>query len=204
MSTADGGIAAVLLRLSQLAEQFGSLDEREAAHHRDVNEALSKLSGSGASQGKALVDLAHKLDSLSAAVKSLLPPDAGPGYSPPPPVRWWDDSLPGQDRDKALGRIRRWVKVIYRGQYGRLAAGLGDCWEQHPAAVLQLDWASELWRTLYLQDSRDQRLLSSQAEYGIRILPALAAQLEAETNGAKKPKPEDCHLHGRSREWNSR
>ena len=195
MTTPDAGIAAILLRLGQLAEQFGALDTREAAHHRDLSEALGKLKGTGASQGKALVDLAHKLDSLNAAVRSLLPPDSAPGYSPPPAVRWWDGHLPAQDRDKAIGRLRRWVEVVFRGQYGHLGAKLGECWEQHPAALLQLDWASELWRTLYLQDSRDQKLLAAQAEYGIRILPALADQLHSETANCK---------HQRTNGWGTR
>jgi hypothetical protein len=46
-----------------------------------------------------------------------------------------------------------------------------------------LDIASQLWCALYLQPERTAGLLSAQAEYQIRILPALAAQLAAETTG---------------------
>jgi hypothetical protein len=42
---------------------------------------------------------------------------------------------------------------------------------------------------LYLQPGRDQMLLSAQAEYQARILPALAAQLAAETTGCGHTRP---------------
>ena len=44
-----------------------------------------------------------------------------------------------------------------------------------------LDILSQLWCALYLQPVRGTSLLSAQAEYQARILPALAAQLVTET-----------------------
>jgi len=192
MSTADSGVTAVLLQLQELAGRFGGLDEREADHHRDVSEAmtglggdLDKLRGTGLGQGKVLVELDRKLTELSDAVKSLLPPEPGPLYYPVPAVRWWDPDLAAEDREKAMVRLRGWVEVIFRGQYGYLGAKLGDCWEQHPLCLIELDWASELWRVLYKRASRNAGAVNSQAEYGTRILPALADQLHAETNGCR-------------------
>ena len=190
----DNGVTALLLEMQRLAERFGTLDQRETGHYQDLSEAMTglgeaidKLRGTGVTQGKAVVELGRKVTDLAGTVKQLLPPAPGPGYNPPPAARWWDESLPAQDRDKALTRIRRWVDRVYRTQAGHLAAGLGDCWDRHPLCVLALDWCSELWSVLYLQPARDQQLLSSQAEFTIRVLPALASQLDAETK--------DCHRH---------
>ena len=69
---------------------------------------------------------------------------------------------------------------MYRPGYGHLAA-LGPCWPQHDLCLYALDIASQLWCALYLQPERSTGLLSAQAEYQARILPAIAAQLAAET-----------------------
>ena len=42
---------------------------------------------------------------------------------------------------------------------------------------------------LYLQPERTPRILSAQAEYQARILPALAAQLVTETSRCGHPRP---------------
>jgi hypothetical protein len=47
---------------------------------------------------------------------------------------------------------------------------------------------SELWSVLYLQPARSPGLISAQAEYQARILPALAAQLRAETSTCGHPR----------------
>lgn len=197
MSTSGSGVTAVLLQLQELTGRFGGLDEREAEHHRDVSTAmtglggdLDKLRGTGVSHGKALVDLAGKLTELSDAVKSLLPPEPGPLYYPVPAVRWWDPDLAAEDRGKAMVRLRGWVEVIFRGQYGHLGAKLGECWEQHPLCLIELDWASELWRVLYKRASRNAGAVNSQAEFGTRILPALAEQLGVETTGCPHRRPQ--------------
>jgi hypothetical protein len=181
--------------MQKLAERFGGLDEREGDHFRDVSEALTglgeaidKLRGTGVSQGKALVDLNAKLTELADAVKSLLPPEPGPAYNPVPAVRWWDIS--DEDRAKALVRLRGWVEQIYRPHYGHLAAKLGDCWEAHPLCLIELDWASELWSVLYLRTTRTPGVLNSQAEYGLRLLPALAEQLHTETTECRHQRPQ--------------
>lgn len=200
MSTPDSGVTAVLSQMQQLAERFGGLDERETEHHRDVSEALTglgvavdELRGTVAGQGKVLVSLkgvSGKLAELTAAIEPLLPPEPSPMYNPAPAVRWWASDFSDEDRARALVRLRSWVERIYRPYYGHLAAKLADCWEQHPLCLIELDWASELWSVLYLQTSRDAGVLSSQAEFGIRILPALADQLHTETNGCRHQRPQ--------------
>jgi hypothetical protein len=45
-----------------------------------------------------------------------------------------------------------------------------------------LDILSQLWSVLYLQPERSAGLLSGQAEFQARLLPALAEQLRTETN----------------------
>ena len=62
-----------------------------------------------------------------------------------------------------------------------MAAGLGACWPAHDLCLYALDIASEMWSVLYLQPERTSGLLSAQAEYQARILPALASQLMTET-----------------------
>jgi hypothetical protein len=73
------------------------------------------------------------------------------------------------------------VEQVYRPGYGQLAATLGPCWGDHPLRLYALDIASELWSVLYLQARRTPGMLSAQAEYQTRILPALAEQMMIET-----------------------
>ena len=75
------------------------------------------------------------------------------------------------------------MEEVYRPGYGHLAATLGPCWDQHDLCLYGLDILSQLWSTLYLQNRRSTGLLSAQAEYQARVLPALAAQLMTETTG---------------------
>ena len=87
-----------------------------------------------------------------------------------------------------IARLRGWVEQVYRPGYGHLAAGLGPCWPAHDLCLYALDIASELWSVLYLQPDRSPALLSAQAEYQARILPALADQLRIETNTCGHPR----------------
>jgi hypothetical protein len=96
-------------------------------------------------------------------------------YVPSPVPPWW--KLAGEDRQDALGKVRAWVEQVYRPGYGQLA----PCWDQHPLCLYGLDVLSELWSVLYLQASRSPAVLSAQAEYQARIVPAIAGQLMTET-----------------------
>ena len=83
--------------------------------------------------------------------------------------------------------MRAWVEQVYRPGYGHLAATLGPCWPAHDLCLYGLDILSDLWSVLYLQPAAATRLLSGQAEYQARILPALAAQLMTETSQLRPP-----------------
>jgi hypothetical protein len=106
--------------------------------------------------------------------------DLGDAPRIPAPRRW--HKLAGQDRDDAIAELRSWTEQVYRPGYGHLAATLAPCWDQHPLCLYALDIATELWSVLYLTGIRPAAVLSAQAEYQVRVLPALADQMAAETS----------------------
>ena len=108
-----------------------------------------------------------------------------PSWPPRAPAapRFWKPGDPA--RQDAAGKLRAWVEQVYRPGYGHLAAGLGECWEQHPLCLYILDWLSELWSVLYLAPSRTAGTLAGQAEWHTRLLTAAADQLARETRGCR-------------------
>jgi len=131
----------------------------------------------------AHADRLRQLDTTQAAILTELTslaetPAAEPPRAPAAARRWW--KLAGDDRDQAIASLRAWVDQIYRPGYGQLAALLGDCWDQHPLCLYGIDILAELWSVLYLT-TRTPAVLSAQAEYQARILPALAEQMTTET-----------------------
>jgi hypothetical protein len=194
-------VTAVLLQITQHAERLAALDEREAGRYQQITAQLSELAAhlaqtrkrvdavqaATARQGailEALDGLDQHVAELATRVTQLASGgranDDGDGYQPVPAPRWW--ALDGTEREDALARLRAWVSQVYRTGYGHLAASLGTCWEQHPLCLYGLDWLMELWSALYLADERDPGILASQAEWQSRLLPALAAQMHAETS----------------------
>jgi hypothetical protein len=185
----DDAMAAALLQLSEHSERLAVLDEREAGHFRATGERLSELAAVVSGLGGTLQDLAATLAQLedlyeqvtSTQADEILPDaDGDPRcYRPLPAPRWW--KLDGEDRAEAVARVRAWVEQVYRPGYGQLAATLGPCWEQHPLCLYGLDVLSELWSVLYLQARRSPAVVSAQAEFQSRIVPAIAEQLMTET-----------------------
>jgi len=157
-------ITAALDQLAAQREQITGLDAREAGHYATLTGLLAGLT---ARTGPADED-----------------PSA---YQPDPAPCWWQ--LGPDDRQQPVARLRAWVDRVYRPGYGHLAAALGPCWPAHDLCLYALDIAAALWSALYLQPSRDTALLSAQAEYQARILPALAAQLHAETTRCGHTRP---------------
>jgi hypothetical protein len=102
----------------------------------------------------------------------------GVPYRPIPAPRWW--LLDGDARQEAVARLRSWVEDIYQPGYGHLAARLPHCWPQHPLCLYALDWLSELHLVLYLQPARTPAMLSAQADWQARLLPAVADLMTAE------------------------
>ncbi len=155
-------LTAALDQLAVHHERISNLDTREASHFAALNSQLSQL-----------INLVTALGSPA--------PDDADRYQPGPAPTWW--KLTGAERKEPATQLRAWVDQVYRPGYGHLAATLGRCWEAHDLCLYVLDVLSQLWSALYLQPPRSTRLLSSQAEYQARILPALAGQLTTETTG---------------------
>ena len=133
--------------------------------------------------GEVVKEHAAALTRLAATSQAAPDPDAYcPGLAP----AWW--KLAAADRQEPIARLRAWVEQVYRPGYGHLAAGLGPCWPAHDLCLYGLDIASELWSLLYLQPARSPALVSAQAEYQARILPALADQLRIETGRCGHPR----------------
>ena len=189
--TPPDSLPAALDQLAAHRERLSQLDEREATHFATLSGQLTQIAGLAAGIGAVVKDHTStltRLESLDRQVAALAAQLAGntvadgngDGYQPEPAPRWW--KLTGQARSRVIGSWRAWVEQVYRPGYGQLAATLGPCWEAHDLCLYTLDIAAELWSVLYLHDTRTPAVLSAQAEYQTRILPALAEQLMTETS----------------------
>ena len=188
----DPAMTAALHQLTETRERLAGLETREAGHFRSLGDKLTELTSLAAGLGgtvrdqgaalSALQGLDEQVAQLATRVAEILPgPDGDTSvYRPGPAPRWW--KLRGDAREHALDKLRAWVAEVYRPGYGQLAATLGPCWDQHPLCLYGLDILSELWSLLYLQDRRSTAMLSAQAEFQARIMPALAEQLMIETS----------------------
>jgi hypothetical protein len=183
---------AALRQLAGHGAHLAALDAREAGHFAQVADRLAQLGdlvtglGPAISGQAATLERLHALDEQVAALAARLAAapgglgeGEGEGYRPSPAPPWW--KAQGQARDEAVAKLAGWVEQVYRPGYGQLAAALGPCWAAHPLCLYALDIAAELWSVLYLQPARTPAVLSAQAEYQARILPALAGQMAAET-----------------------
>ena len=189
--TTNDPITAALQELAAQHEQLTQLDARETSHFTTLSERLTELTDLITGIGHTLEDDAAVLarfEALDRQVTDLaaqLAPDPG-GYHPDPAPAWW--KLPAAERHEPIARLHAWVEQVYRPGYGHLAATIGPCWPSHDLCLYGLDILSGLWSVLYLQPERTAKLLSAQAEYQARILPALAAQLVTETSTCGHPR----------------
>jgi hypothetical protein len=185
-------VPAALLQLAGHEERLASLDEREAAHFRAAQQRLGELADLITALGGTLQDqsaVLERLADLAGHFPAASDGDRGDAlaHEPAPVPRWW--KLTGEAREEAVGKLRAWVDQVYRPGYGQLAATLGACWEQHPLCLYGLDVLSELWSVLYLQARRSPAVVSAQAEFHARIVPAIAEQLMTETTRCGHARP---------------
>jgi hypothetical protein len=155
-----------------------------AAHHERLAELTDLITGIGRTLERdgAVLARFEALDrQVTDLAAQLATPTADPdGHHPDPAPAWW--KLPAAERQEPITQLRAWVEQVYRPGYGHLAAALGPCWPSHDLCLYGLDILSQLWSALYLQPERTAALVSAQAEYQARLLPALADQLHAETH----------------------
>ena len=154
------------------------------------NDPIPAILDQLAAQGEQITRHGRTLQEHAAALTELTgaaPDGAGPdGYHPEPAPEWW--KLPADRRAEPIARLRAWVEQVYRPGYGHLAAALAPCWPAHDLCLYGIDILSALWSVLYLQPHRTPGLLSAQAEYQARILPALADQFRVETSWCDCPR----------------
>jgi hypothetical protein len=183
--------STALDQLAACRAAISRLDAREAAHYGELSDQAAQLAGLVTTVSQALAEdtaALARLDDLDRQVTDLArhlaqpprqddsarfrPPAASPGHGTPA------DDTPGGH----VTRLRDWAERVYRPGYGHLAV-LGPCWPQHQLCLYGLDILRRLWSALYLHPdpASGTELLSAQAEYQARILPAIAAQMAAET-----------------------
>jgi len=177
---------AALDQLAACRERITGLEAREAGHFGELRGQLTQLAGMVTTISRALAEdtaAMARLDALDRQVAELARQSGtrGEDGDQPHPAPSWHQ-LDASGRRAPVAELRDWVEHVYRPGYGHLAA-LGACWPEHDLCLYALDIASQLWSALYLQPGRSTGLLSAQAEYQVRILPALAAQLATETTG---------------------
>ena len=189
--TGNDPLTAIVDQLAAHAEQLTRLDTRQADHHATVSGRLAELTDQTAALGHVVQEHAAALTRLTATSQTDPDPD---DYRPRPAPTWW--KLAATDRQEPIARLRAWVEQVYRPGYGHLAAALGLCRPSHDLCLYGLDIAAELWSVLYLQPTRSPALVSAQAEYQARILPALADQLRIETNRCGHPRNNPAPVGG--------
>jgi hypothetical protein len=183
----ESPMASVLLKLGQLAKDVRNIDGREADHFvvlrarlREITEQLAPVT----TVADGLAALTTVMEGLEGRVGELEDPGSpAGGYSSPAQPKWW--AMTAEDRAEALDRLRDWVQSVYRPGMGKHAGQLPACWEEHPLCVYVLDWLSELWSVLYLQPRRPAPLLSGQADWWTRLLPAATDLMADEARGCE-------------------
>ena len=187
-------VSTALAQLAACRTAIAGLDAREAAHYGELSDRAAQLAGLVTTVSRTLGEdtaaLArlHDLDRQVTVLTRHLARPAGPAG----PARGGPSAAPPGAGDPAgaapgdpVAGLRDWAERVYRPGYGHLAV-LGACWPQHQLCLYGLDILRRLWRALYLDPDPDTEsgpeLLSAQAEYQARILPAIAAQLAAETS----------------------
>jgi hypothetical protein len=163
----DGEVLAAAL--AQLAGLRDEVSELAAARKRDAARQVAMASALRRRTRQANTAMTRKAIRQQRGTPAT-------GYQPIPAPRW--HLLRGREREQAAARLRAWVGTVFRPGYGHLAAQVGPCWEQHDLCLYQLAWLSEMHTAIFLAP---ERLLSSEADWHARLLPAAVALMAEET-----------------------
>lgn len=178
----DDGLTAALLKITEHAERLGQLEASVTANLDECQVATAGLAGAITDLSQLVEEQGRLIESVSDLVKTIVPPsgdDPADRYELRPPVLWW--KLSETQLRKEIDHLAAWVEQVYRPWYGHLATGLGHCWQDHRLVLVGLDVMSELHSVLTFQPKRTTALLSAQAEFQTRILPAFNEQFKVET-----------------------
>jgi hypothetical protein len=192
-------VSAALQQVAACREATAALDAREAAHYDELSDQATRLAELVTTVSRTLAEdtaALARLDELDREVTALSQRSAEP-HGQDDPARWRPLAArpgPGDSADSApagpVAGLRDWAERVFRPGYGHLAV-LGPCWPQHELCLYGLDILSRLHSALYTDPApgpdSDAGLLSAQAEYQARILPAIAAQMAAETTRCGHP-----------------
>ena len=173
------------LELTMTPDPITAALQQLADHHEQLTQLTDLVTGIG--------DTLREHEAALAKLAETPPPTPTRTATVPARRRRGGNSRP-PTASEPIARLHAWVEQVYRPGYGHLAATLAPCWTSHDLCLYGLDILSDLWSVLYLQPERTPRMLSAQAEYQARILPALAAQLMTETSSCGHTRP---HLPGR-------
>jgi hypothetical protein len=119
------------------------------------------------SETVADLQLAAELDGSKDKVKPWMNP------------RWW--RLTDEEKEAELGRLRGWLDQVGSPLLG--ITRLPDCLAEHMLVVLLIDAVSELFRCLYIPESRSMKIVAAQTELLIRVLPGIKAEIHKALTG---------------------
>jgi hypothetical protein len=154
----------------------------------ELRTEVNELSGRVRAQGEVLAAMegltstVHGLAETAADLQLKVELDDDPkdkGYKPQHNPRWWD--LGPTEKAAEIGRIRGWLTDIASVFLG--TKGFPGCVLEHDVTVLYLDAACELWKVLWLPESRSAKSVAGQCEYLGRVWPTIRAEVIRLTNG---------------------
>jgi len=181
------GLAAALMQLAELSRLIGQVDGREADHFVTIRARLREMGAQLATiteVAEVVAVVSQTVAGIEDRVEALEDPGPeGKGYVPIPAPRWFE--LQGDDRAEAITRLRSWVETVFRPGMGKPGGQLPACWAEHEFCLYQMDVLSELYSVLWLQPRRSASMLSGQADWLTRLLPAIADLMAREAAGCE-------------------
>jgi hypothetical protein len=188
----DDGLTALHLLLA-------AVDQRETEHYvlvtggmTDIRRALNSIRTESHMNSEQTELLRQQLADQDARIRIMAGhhhDENGEVYTPVSNIEW--HKLTEEALAVEVARLQGWVSKILRPGYGLMAIRLLECWPKHLFCCRQLDWLSELYSYLYLNEKRSGAVLVGQAEFTTRHLPNAINQMAEETK--------DCSPHSETR-----